>query len=383
MVGFWGPQERLTIDALERWSVPELRSHVYRYLTDDQIRRSVGEDDLSAVNLDAWWAMEGGNDSTGPGNPIHLPRIAKLVLAIRNGALVVPLKIDADESQCCYCVTDGHHRIRALQYLKRNSFPAQLRGNGEALIELRQLVARNQRTHQMSEHSHKVFDSSPRVFPSETITKIDAAERQIRTAIRVFFEDIDLVSVVTLARAGAEILRDIGLPQGIRDQLLDSEIVVDGKEREYRDWIRREQNFLKHANKDPDATFEFRPDAVPLTLFCAVDLLWRVGGRDVAETRAFLGWFLATYPDLIKEEHRDAARARALSGRDKKSILDGINGLRVLEEIGEWPPDQEKLNDPTYAEKLYDRGIRMGDRGLTTRPRYRITRPNRRNDSIE
>ena len=228
-----------------------------------------------------------------------------------------------------------------------------------------------------------VHGNGPRVFESETITKIDAAERQIRTAIRVFFEDIDMVSVVTLARAGAEILRALGRRQGIRDKLLDSEIIAEGKGREYRAWIRREQNFLKHADRDPDATFEFRRDVVPLTLFFAVDLLWRVGERDVPETRAFNGWFLAAYPELIIEEYRDEAAARAFPSSDKESILHRINVLRSFEAVGEWPPDAQKLNDPTYAEKLYDRGIRIDERGLTTRPRYRINNPNRHNGVIE
>jgi len=37
---------------------------------------------------------------------------------------------------------------------------------------------------------------------TESITKLDAAERQIRTAVRLFFAEEHSVSIITLARAG-------------------------------------------------------------------------------------------------------------------------------------------------------------------------------------
>jgi len=43
-----------------------------------------------------------------------------------------------------------------------------------------------------------------RMTKKQTVTKLDAAKRQLCTAIRIFFEDYDVVSVYTLAHAALE-----------------------------------------------------------------------------------------------------------------------------------------------------------------------------------
>jgi hypothetical protein len=45
---------------------------------------------------------------------------------------------------------------------------------------------------------------------SETVTVLEAAERQLRTAIRLFFERRDMIAIHTLATAAQEILRRLG-----------------------------------------------------------------------------------------------------------------------------------------------------------------------------
>lgn len=211
----------------------------------------------------------------------------------------------------------------------------------------------------------------------EVVTKLDGAERQIRAAIRLFFEDEDLLPVVTLARAAAEVLRDIGAREGIDDVVLDSDIVAEGREEEWRRLVRRDQNFLKHADRDPDGTLEFNADSVPFVVFAAVQMLWRVGKCDVPETRAFIGWFVNAYPELIKIEFRDDPRSKVQGNWSHDAVVAGIAALRQLEKIGEWPPDPELVKDQkSYLEYLYDKGIRIVDGRLTRRPTYRLQLPN-------
>ena len=45
--------------------------------------------------------------------------------------------------------------------------------------------------------------------PVEKVPKLDAAKRQLRTGIILFFEDADTVSVHTLTSAAQELLRDL------------------------------------------------------------------------------------------------------------------------------------------------------------------------------
>jgi hypothetical protein len=47
------------------------------------------------------------------------------------------------------------------------------------------------------------------------LTKIDVAETLIKTAVRLFFEDVDSVPVYALANAAREILTNIGAYAGV------------------------------------------------------------------------------------------------------------------------------------------------------------------------
>src|SRR2546423_1411825 len=106
------------------------------------------------------------------------------------------------------------------------------------------------------------------------ITKIQAAEHQLDTAIRLFFENIDHLSSYTLAAASREITDD--LCEKNAHQLFQQEFARRGdalevrlsfreemkihiKEEYYKDAMtlfRKWQNFLKHADKDPDGEMD-------------------------------------------------------------------------------------------------------------------------------
>src|ERR1017187_8231362 len=80
------------------------------------------------------------------------------------------------------------------------------------------------------------------------ITKLDAARRQLDTAIKLFFDKEDSLSVHTLAYASFKILFDI-YPLHKGDDFatkIDEMIRVMGWQR-FNDTA----NFLKHADRDP------------------------------------------------------------------------------------------------------------------------------------
>jgi len=52
--------------------------------------------------------------------------------------------------------------------------------------------------------------------PVETVTDIEAAERQLCVAIQLFFERRDLIAVHTLATAAQDVLRRLAKKQGIK-----------------------------------------------------------------------------------------------------------------------------------------------------------------------
>ena len=88
--------------------------------------------------------------------------------------------------------------------------------------------------------------------PFEMVTKLEAAERQLRVAIRLFFERRDRIAVHALAVASQEILTRLAQARGIKGMLgYAGEWVFPEKKKELFDAFAKAQNFFKHAAKDP------------------------------------------------------------------------------------------------------------------------------------
>jgi hypothetical protein len=83
---------------------------------------------------DSWLA---GNESI-PSSRKHAYRVAALVHAFRTGELLKKgISLDTFHVQKCRsCVGDGHHRVRALQYLGLTAGPFWLGGHVDALEAL-------------------------------------------------------------------------------------------------------------------------------------------------------------------------------------------------------------------------------------------------------
>ena len=89
----------------------------------------------------------------------------------------------------------------------------------------------------------------PRI-PSDPITKIQAAQRQIDAGIWMLFRNDDPVAIHTVAMAGLRILRDLARQKDL-EHTIDF-MVRPGKETEFWRGVNSFSNFFKHADKDPD-----------------------------------------------------------------------------------------------------------------------------------
>jgi hypothetical protein len=73
-------------------------------------------------------------------------------------------------------------------------------------------------------------------YQYQIISKVEAADRQLRVAIRLFFERKDLLAVHTLAAAAQGILTDLARPKDIK-------IIFDRLDPDLRRAYRSAQNF--------------------------------------------------------------------------------------------------------------------------------------------
>lgn len=158
---------------------------------------------------------------------------------------------------------------------------------------------------------------------SLTISKLDAAKRQLDTFIKLYFHSGDPVAMHTLVTAAFCIIRDLNTKRGGDPTSQDKifEYVNPKHHKLLRSKINEAQNFFKHANRDHTAVLEFNPDD---TEFIAVDACLKyveLTGEYPPLFQIFNGWMKLTHPEMftLPESQRktleDEAETFLLAGK--------------------------------------------------------------------
>ena len=150
------------------------------------------------------------------------------------------------------------------------------------------------------------------------LSKPEAARRQLATAIELYAASSDPVSIHTLTAAAHGIISDLSRHQGI-DSLIVETMVKDWVKPEYKEQVnqmmREAQNFSKHANRDPEATLEFRTYQTEVLAFSACLGYFRLTGDQPPLLQAFALWFMLRNPTCFQIPAAGAAAYESL-GRD-------------------------------------------------------------------
>jgi hypothetical protein len=157
-----------------------------------------------------------------------------------------------------------------------------------------------------------------RTFAKIPITKLDAARRQIETAIILWFSESDPVSIHTLVSAGHRLVYDInkkflGLPM-----LGDTTNIRPGHEKEYRDILAKAANFFKHADRDAEETLSFSPESNAFRLLDACNVYQRLAAETRPLMRLLVLHMEIHYPNLFLSklgDNREVANSKLLSRR--------------------------------------------------------------------
>ncbi|WP_322106006.1 hypothetical protein [Paraburkholderia sp. J41] len=189
------------------------------------------------------------------------------------------------------------------------------------------------------------------------VTKVDAARRQLITAIRLFFDGGDPVSVYSLASNAWEIIDVLCASTGVESFSKQArENLPAGHTLKY--YVNEPcRNFFKHAEQDPNPnrSVELREANVAAILFLAVEdyIRFRQGGP--LEVQVFQAWFIAVFPEKVAED--DSAAQSKLE--DAKRVFPGIAtldpfdriemGRKVLEDASK---DAELAADPRTEPSL-------------------------------
>src|SRR5664280_2785165 len=130
------------------------------------------------------------------------------------------------------------------------------------------------------------------------ISKTRAAEEQLAVAIHLFFAGRSTVAVHTLAGACHRLLCDLALYNGLDPILTGRDWTSDREKAEWLRFLRRPQNFLKHAERDPDDKLDFRPNLTPFMLVDCIYILLNLTRRLPLCAVFFFEWFLLQHPAL-------------------------------------------------------------------------------------
>ncbi len=140
--------------------------------------------------------------------------------------------------------------------------------------------------------------------PILRLTKADAAKRQLETAIQLWFHDGEPTSIHALAAAAHQILDDLGKIRGDRTMFRSAAYVRPEFRKEFIKRLTDSENFLKHADRDPESILELKPGITPFMIMDAVQTYEAQAGEVSPIMKTFRLWMLIQHPQAIRDEFR-------------------------------------------------------------------------------
>lgn len=172
------------------------------------------------------------------------------------------------------------------------------------------------------------------------ITKQDVASSQLSTAVWLWANDWDPVSVHVLASAAAEVvgvLRRTNTELPVQSEILTS-LASEFDER-FESYLRTSFNFMKHGARDAASTLRFNPNESEWVIYHAcVDYLAAFGVAP-PEALLFLVYMTDEWPWLVRQGATDPVRALREEARrnaqaDKVGRPDVARALMNLHRFG-------------------------------------------------
>ena len=149
-------------------------------------------------------------------------------------------------------------------------------------------------------------------LPSVYISKLDAAKRQLETAIQIFFKSGDIVSIHTLAYAAHTLLYDLGKTQNIQSLLKDQfvSIIKPDKKDEIINKLNKSANFFKHADRDSSDTHEFNSFETELFILDGVLMYTYLTKEWPPILHIYRSWYFLEHPEhLLDGPEKNTASA--------------------------------------------------------------------------
>lgn len=170
-------------------------------------------------------------------------------------------------------------------------------------------------------------------------TKRDIVESQLKTAIRLFFEERDAVSIHTLIASAHQILFDIGKQKGVTSAIKATKNLRGSEVAAFLKSINYPYNFIKHADKDQDKEIHLGP-LLQLTqdfIMDAIVMFQNLYGDIPIEAKVYWHWFVSKYPqdfdNLPEDSEIKKMQAQGLPEWSNKDILEFLEFANIVGEV--------------------------------------------------
>lgn len=147
---------------------------------------------------------------------------------------------------------------------------------------------------------------------TEWFDKVEVVNRQIKEAIRLFFDKRDPVAIHTLIASAHQILFDIGKRKHIKSAFKNTSSLKQSEVQKFIRSINYPFNFFKHADKDQNSKINILP-LIDLTvdfIFDAIVMLQQIGGELPYEAKIFWLWFVSKYHEGFDNLPEDSVTKR-------------------------------------------------------------------------
>jgi hypothetical protein len=166
------------------------------------------------------------------------------------------------------------------------------------------------------------------------VDKLDAAVRQLRTAITLWFCDGDPVAVHALAYASYEVIHTVSKKRnpGRRDLLFDSLMIKEEQRSEFNISLKKAAYFFKHADRNPDAELEFDPglsDSFILYSICGRE---QCGAPQSDEESTFLWYLEIHHPEFVAKGRKPFTDVLPVEGVE---LIRGLSRRKFFETMAE------------------------------------------------
>lgn len=130
------------------------------------------------------------------------------------------------------------------------------------------------------------------------IDKLDVVRRQIKEAVRLFFEERDLVVIHTIIASAHQILFDIGKNHNVKSAVKNTEALRKPEIQKHLKAINYPYNFFKHADQDPGGQINIAPLERLTSDFImdAIVMLQQIADEIPTEAKVYWFWFVSKFP---------------------------------------------------------------------------------------